>query len=176
MKKVIVLILALTMVCALAACGGDGDKESTVSNLTDEELVEKLTAICDGKTGEMMVENVALSTLAENAGGKPEDFFGTWFNGLALPQGTKVAINQALMMGQAHIVLLIQPGQGTKAEDFVKELESKANPNWNVCTTATFVKSAVKDGLILFVMTVDKDEVTGDPLVDAQGILDAFNA
>ncbi len=174
MKKVIALILALMMVLALAACGGDnnkGDKDAA-SNLTEEQLVEKLTAICDGKTGEMMVENIALSTLAENAGGKPADFFGTWFPGASLPDGTLVAVNQAMMMGQAHIVFLIQPASGTKAEDYAKELESKANPSWNVCTTADFVKYEVKDGLILFVMTTTKD---GSP-IDAQGFIDAFKA
>ncbi len=171
MKKVIALTLALMMVLALAACGGNNNQEDK-DRLTEEQLVDKLAAICDGKTGEMMVENIALSTLAENAGGKPADFFGTWFPGASLPDGTLVAINQAMMMGQAHIVFLIQPAAGTKAEDYAKELEAKANPSWNVCTTADFVKYEVKDGLILFVMTTTKD---GSP-IDAQGFIDAFKA
>lgn len=172
MKKVIALSLALMMVLALAACGGSGDKGDAASTLTEDELVEKLTAICDGKTGEMMVENIALTTLAENAGGKPSDFFGTWFPGASLPDGTLVALNQAIMMGQPHIVFLIQPAAGTKADDYAKELETNANPNWNVCTTANFVKYEVKDGLILFVMTTTEDGST----IDAQGIIDAFKA
>ncbi len=172
MKKVIALTLALVLALALVACGGNGDKGGATSNLTEDELVEKLTAICDGKTGEMMVENIALTTLAENAGGKPADFFGTWFPGASLPDGTLVAINQAMMMGQPHIVFLIQPAGGTSAEDYAKELEGKANPNWNVCTTANFVKCEVKDGLILFVMTTTEEGST----IDAQGIIDAFNA
>ena len=168
MKKIVLLILALSLALALAACGGgDNDGGSAVSNLTDEQLVEKLSGIMDGKTGEMMTETISLSQLAENAGGAPSDFFGTWFNGMALPEGTKVALNQGMMMGQAHIVFLVQPAEGTKADDFAKEMESNANPAWNVCTQA----DTVKDGLILFVMT-SKAELN----ISADDIIAAFNA
>ncbi len=167
MKKVIALILALMMVLALAACGGDGDKGS-VSNLTDEQLVEKLSAICDGKTGEMPVETTSFAALKEN-GFETDGLFKNWFNNMDVPAGAKIAVNQPIM-GQAHVVLLIQPAEGQSANDLKAELEKNANPGWMICMTADSVGSAVKDGLILFVMT------SSELGLDAQTFIDAFNA
>ena len=172
MKKVITLILVLMMVMALAACGEKEDgKGNTVSNLTDEQLLEKLQGIVDGKTGDMPVENISFTQLAD-MGADPSGLFGNWFNGMAIPEGAKIVVNNPMMMGQAHVVLLIQPAEGTDITKLEQELKDNANPRWNICTEANFVESAVKDGLILFMMTT----TGGDSQIDAQGILDAFNA
>ena len=172
MKKIIALTLALLLVLTLAACGGKEDsKGSTVSHLTDEQLLEKIQSITDGKTGDTPVENISFAQLAD-MGADPAGLFGNWFNGMAVPEGAKVVVNQAMMMGQAHVVLLIQPAEGTDITQLQKDLTANTNPRWNICTEANFVESAVKDGLILFMMTT----TGGESKIDAQGILDAFNA
>lgn len=192
MKKAIALILAMMMVLALAACAQeepestgteppktnaseppktDGEPPKTDSEpaarLTDEELVAKLTAICDGKTGEMPVETTSFTALKES-GFETDGLFKNWFNNMDVPEGAMIAVNQPLM-GQAHVVLLIQPAEGTSAEDLKAELDKNANPNWMICMTADSVSSAVKDGLVLFVMT------SKDLGLDAQSFIDAFN-
>ncbi len=199
MKKAIALILVLMMVLALAACAKEdtngteppktsGSAEPEESNppetkpeetkpsegepaarLTDDELVAKITAICDGKTGEMPVENTSFAALKE-AGFETEGLWANWFSGMAVPEGADIAVNQPVM-GQAHVVLLIQPAEGASAEDLKAELDKNANPNWMICMTADSVASAVKDGLVLFVMT-SKEELG----LDAQSFIDAFNA
>ncbi len=170
MKKALIFVLALALVLSLAACGGKEGEDggSAVSALTDEELVDKLTAIVDGKTGEMPVETTSFAAL-EESGFDPNGLFSNWFNGMAVPEGAKIAVNQPLM-GQAHVVLLIQPGEGTKADDLKADLDANANPGWMICMTADSVASAVKDGLVLFVMT------SGELGLDAQTFVDAFNA
>ena len=168
MKKVIALTLALVLALALVACGGNGDKGGATSNLTDEELVAKLTAICDGKTGEMPVETTSFAALQENVF-ETDGLFKNWFNNMDVPAGAKIAVNQPIM-GQAHVVLLIQPGEGTDIEKLKTDLDSNANPGWMICMTADSVGSAVKDGLILFVMT------SSELGLDAQTFIDAFNA
>ncbi len=167
MKKVIALILALMMILALAACGGDNNQEDK-DRLTDEQLVEKLQGIVDGKTGELPVETTSFAALQEN-GFETEGLFKNWFNNMDVPAGAKIAVNQP-MMGQAHVVLLIQPGEGQSANDLKAELDKNANPNWMICMTADSVASAVKDGLVLFVMT------SSELGLDAQTFVDAFNA
>lgn len=172
MKKVLSIALALLMVLSLASCGGDGDADgdsgSTVSNLTDEELVDKLAAICEGKTGEMPVETTSFAALEEieieTAG-----FWKNWFNNMDVPEGAKIAVNQPLV-GDPHVVLLIQPGEGMSAEDLKAELDKNANPGWMICMRADEVASAVKDGLVLFVMT------SSEMGLNAQSFVDAFNA
>ena len=164
MKKSIALILALVMVLALAACGKDSGGTATY---TDDELVERLFGICEGRTGEMPVETTSFKRLSDD-GFETAGLFANWFNGMEVPEGALVAVNQP-MMGQAHVVLLIQPGEGTTADDLLKELTDNANPAWNICMVADTVEYAVKDGIILFLMT---DSELG---VDVQGILDAFN-
>lgn len=171
MKKVIALILVLMMVLSLAACGEKDDNKddgkNVVSNLTDEQLVEKLAGIMDGKTGDLMVENISFAELAD-MGVETSGLFGNWFNGMAVPEGAKVAVNQAMMMGQAHVVLLIQPAEGTDINKLEQDLKANANPRWNVCTEADSVGSAVKDGLIIFVMTTSS-------LTTAEAIIADFN-
>lgn len=169
MKKVLMIALALVMVLALAACGGDKDNGgSAVSALTDDELVEKLEGIVDGKTGEMPVETTSFQRLADD-GFETAGLWANWFGGMEVPEGALVAVNQPLM-GQAHVVLLIQPGEGTDADDLAAELEENANPNWMICMTADSVEYAVKDGLILFVMT------SSELGLDAGTFIDEFNA
>ncbi len=168
MKKAIAFTLALVLVLALAACGKGGEQGENASNLTDEELVEKLSAICEGKTGEMPVETTSFAAL-KDAGFETDGLFKNWFNNMDVPAGAKVAVNQP-MMGQAHVVLLIQPGEGQSAEDLKAELEKNANPGWMICMTADSVGSAVKDGLVLFVMT------SSELGLKAQDFIDAFNA
>lgn len=168
MKKAIAFTLALVLVLALAACGKGGEQGGNASNPTDEELVEKLSAICEGKTGEMPVETTSFAAL-KDAGFETDGLFKNWFNNMDVPAGAKVAVNQP-MMGQAHVVLLIQPGEGQTAEDLKAELEKNANPGWMICMTADSVGSAVKDGLVLFVMT------SSELGLKAQDFIDAFNA
>ena len=168
MKKAIAFTLALVLVLALAACGKGGEQGENASNLTDEELVEKLSAICEGKTGEMPVETTSFAAL-KDAGFETDGLFKNWFNNMDVPARAKVAVNQP-MMGQAHVVLLIQPGEGQSAEDLKAELEKNANPGWMICMTADSVGSAVKDGLVLFVMT------SSELGLKAQDFIDAFNA
>lgn len=146
------------------------ETEPPVQNtvLTDDELVEKLAAICEGKTGEMPVETTSFEKLAAD-GFETAGFWGNWFNGMAVPEGALIAVNQP-MMGQAHVVLLIQPAEGQSAEDLLAQMKDNANPNWMICMTADSVDSAVKDGLVLFVMT------STELGLNAQSFIDAFNA
>ncbi len=170
MKKVLSIALALLTVLALAACGGEGDKDTggAVSNLTDEELVDKLAAICEGKTGEMPVETTSFAALEENEI-ETAGFWKNWFNNMDVPEGAKIAVNQPLV-GDPHVVLLIQPGEGTSAEDLKAELDKNANPGWMICMRADDVASVVKDGLVLFVMT------SSEMGLNAQSFVDAFTA
>lgn len=164
MKKVIAISLALVLVLALASCGGD-KSEGGAASYTDEELVEKLTAICDGKTGELPVETTSFAAL-KDAGFETDGLFANWFGGMAVPEGAKIAVNQPLM-GQAHVVLLIQPGEGADADQLKSDLEANANPAWMICMAADSVASAEKDGLILFVMTSSELGLSADTFVDA---------
>lgn len=169
MKKGIVLILALMLVLSLAACGEKKEGgEGTVSTLTDDELVEKLADICDGKTGELPVETTSFQRLADQ-GFETVGLFKNWFDNMDVPEGALIAVNQPLM-GQAHVVLLIQPAEGADIAQLKSDLDANANPSWNICMTADSVGSAEKDGLILFVMT------SSDLGLKADDFIDAFNA
>ena len=127
-----------------------------------------MTSICEGKTGEMPVETTSFAALQE-AGFETEGLFKNWFNNMDVPEGAKIAVNQP-MMGQAHVVLLIQPGEGTDADKLKADLDANANPGWMICMVADSVASATKDGLVLFVMT------SSDLGLKADDFVDAFNA
>ena len=139
--------------------GGNGGGETQDVPVTDAgDLVDRLAAICEGKTGEMMVDNHSLSS---------PGMFSNWFGGMAYTEGTKVAVNAPMMGSIAHVILLIEPAEGVDAGEYAKELERNANPRWQICVSADTVKYAVKDGLILFIMT-------NSEIVNADDVISAF--
>lgn len=139
--------------------GGNGGGETQDVPVTDAgDLVDRLAAICEGKTGEMMVDNHSLSS---------SGMFSNWFGGMAYTEGTKVAVNAPMMGSIAHVILLIEPAEGVDAGEYAKELERNANPRWQICVSADTVKYAVKDGLILFIMT-------NSEIVNADDVISAF--
>lgn len=139
---------------------GSGGGEAADVPVTDAgDLVDKLAEICDGKTGEMMVENCSLPDSAR---------FSSWFNGMEYTEGTKVAVNSPMIGSIAHVILLIQPADGVDAQEYAQELYANANPRWQICVEADTVDYAVKDGLILFIMT-------NSDVVSAEDVIAAFN-
>ena len=50
MKKLIAMLLALVMVCALCACGTNGDTQNTTTQATTEATTEATTAATEGNT------------------------------------------------------------------------------------------------------------------------------
>lgn len=124
------------------------------------DLVTQLSTLMDGHTGEATFETYSLPTSGR---------FSNWFEGLEYTEGTKIAANTPMINVTPHVALLIQPAEGVDAAEYAEELETHANPRWNICTEADTVRSAVKDGEILFMMT-------SADMVDIDAIFDAFQA
>lgn len=174
MKELLVLLLCAAMAASLAACGRKAGGEDTGKDapqggsggsgnvsITDAgELVDRLAKLMDGKTGDMSVDNLSLWSAA---------IFSNWFGGMEYTEGTKVAVHSPIASSIAHLVLLIEPAEGKDAEQYAKELKQSANPRWQTCVEADTVKYAVKDGIILFIMTDSQ-------IVDADAIIADFNA
>ena len=137
--------------------GSQGGEEAPDVPVADAgDLVDKLEALCADT-----VEGSFCAGL-RNAGE-----FSNYFGGaVQYAQGQRVALNHLEMAPPAHVVMLLEPPEGQSAEDYARTLEQNANPRWLVCATAESVQAAVKDGLVLFVMS--SEEI-------ADAVIAAFN-
>ena len=128
----------------IGGIGGSGQDEAPEVPVTDAgDLVDKLDALCQGIVSGSFTESLRSSAA-----------FANYFDGkLQYTEGMRVATNLLQMAPPAHIVMLIEAPQGVDAQAYAKELMDNANPRWMVCAVAQSVQTAVKDNLILFVMS-----------------------
>ena len=135
--------------------GAGGGEQEDIPVTDAGDLVDQLDAICS--------ENVEGSfTVSLRSSGE----FANYFNGLEYTEGMRVAMNHLEMAPPAHVVMLIEVPEGEDAESFGRELYDNANPRWMICATADSVQYAVKDDLVLFVMS--SEEI-------ANAVIAAFN-
>ncbi len=121
--------------------GGDTTEDIPVTDAGD--LVDQLDALCQG-----IVEGSFTESLRSSGE------FSNYFDGaVKYTEGMRVAMNHLEMAPPAHVVMLIEVPAGEDAKAYAKDLNDNANPRWMVCASANSVQYAVKDDLVLFVMS-----------------------
>ena len=135
--------------------GAGGGEQEDIPVTDAGDLVDQLDAICS--------ENVEGSfTVSLRSSGE----FSNYFSGLAYTEGMRVAMNHLEMAPPAHVVMLIEVPEGEDAQAYAEKLSQNANPRWMICAMAESVQFAVKDNLVLFVMS--SEEI-------ANAVIAAFN-
>lgn len=135
--------------------GAGGGEQEDIPVTDAGDLVDQLDAICS--------ENVEGSfTVSLRSSGE----FSNYFSGLAYTEGMRVAMNHLEMAPPAHVVMLIEVPEGEDAQAYAEKLSQNANPRWMICAMAESVQYAVKDNLVLFVMS--SEEI-------ANAVIAAFN-
>ncbi len=147
-----------------SSSGTEGPEDIKLPNADD--LVDKVVGIMGGEVDEFLMNNYSsYSTYPLYTSKK----FSQWFNGLACDANTRVAANTPAVGPSPYAVILIDPSDDLDIDTYAQELFKNANTYWNAnCgKPEAIVKYAVKDGLILIVMTSTES-------VDADMIISAF--
>ncbi len=126
--------------------GDEPEEEIPVADAGD--LVDKLDALCADNVDGMKVSTGSLNSSAIFA-----NYFG---HKVQYVEGMRVAVNSPDIMTKMHVVLLIEPTSDMNINEFATLLEENANLRWATCSAADVCKVAVKDGLILVVMSTEE--------------------
>lgn len=152
MKKIIALILALTMVLALCACGA---KEEPVPATLGQQLYHEFNAKVE--SGENDVQALADALL--QSGMLPFDGVSMevepgWLMGFT---ADIEGFEKGVMFGPAigaipFVAYVFQLESADACEAFCAKLLENADPRWNICTEADETVCGSAENLVFFVM------------------------
>ena len=152
MKKIIALILALTMVLALCACGA---KEEPVPATLGQQLYHEFNAKVE--SGENDVQALADALL--QSGMLPFDGVSMevepgWLMGFT---ADIEGFEKGVMFGPAigaipFVAYVFQLESADACESFCAKLLENADPRWNICTEADETVCGSAENLVFFVM------------------------
>lgn len=152
MKKIIALILALTMVLSLCACGA---KEEAVPATLGQQLYHEFNAKIE--SGEKDVQALADALL--QSGMLPFDGLSMevepgWLMGFT---ADIEGFEKAVMFGPAigaipFVAYVFQLDSADACEAFSAKLLESADPRWNICTEADETVCGSAENLVFFVM------------------------
>ena len=197
MKKILSIILALTLVLSLAACGGKTEPEVVEPEREPEEIVvedkveepEEVLTVAQ-QLNAMFQEKAATSTDVVSLAKELVSHEIIPFMGDAMPvepgflngfgeneiMGFKEGAMFAPMIGTIPFVGYVFEVDDTETtvEDFKTMLKNEANLRWNICTEAEemFVESL--DNTVLFIMSplafeeAPAEEIMEEDMVDTE--------
>lgn len=152
MKKIIAIILAMTMLLSLCACGA---KEEAVPDTLGQQLYHEFSAKVEG--GEKDVQALADALL--QSGMLPFDGLSMevepgWLMGFS---ADITGFEKAVMFGPAigaipFVAYVFQLESADACEAFCANLLECADPRWNICTEADETVCGSADNLVFFVM------------------------
>ena len=141
MKKVLALVLALSLLVCFAACGEQGSTAgggNIEGNLTD--LLQKVT---DGATDpEMALIETEVT----------EDMF-SWYLFIDPIDGAEAVVSEPMIGSIPHSVALLRVPDSADAEQVRSEIEEKLDPRKWVCVEAEKTAVLRRGDLILMVMS-----------------------
>ena len=192
MNKLIALLLALSMVFAMTACGATETKETEPATEAPvevtEEVIEEVTEefieeeIVEDE--EFVIELTAMETLLNQIIElNPVEFFGgcmpvdlsdadtvLWELGLTNADSiAEAAVYGPMMSSMAFSLVAAQVVEGADAEAVAEEMKNGVDPRKWICVEADEVMTAVSGDVVMLIML---DSTSG---LTAQSFVDAFN-
>ena len=166
MKKMICAILALSLVFALAACGGSKPKETTapVANIegTMEELLNK---VIEQRPVEFSggVIPIDLTDTSED---------GAWaiksFTGLEdASQITEAAAYEPMIGSIPFSMVMVRTAEGADPKAVAEAMKSGVDPRKWICVEADDMKVAGVGDVVMLIMVSTTGDLTAQSFVDA---------
>ena len=190
MKKLIAMLLALTMVFAMAACGATENKETEPATEATTEATEAVTeevteeATEEVVEDEFVVELSAMETLLNSIVEiQPVEFMGMaapvdltdadavlYMTGLESVEGVTEAASFEPMIGSIPFSMVaVQVAEGADAEAVAEAMKNGIDTRKWVCVEANDLMVVTHENVVLLVM------VNSDNGFTAQSFVDAFN-
>ena len=155
MKKMLALLLALTLALGMTACGSNSDAgtsgEENAAAVDSMSLEEIMTSILDGVPDLPDYEAVPLTE---------ENF--EFFTFLPYADGYEGLEADALIGSIAHSVVLVELPPDADAAQVAADISANANPCKWICVEAESVQTVANGNLVLLVMST---QATADAIV-----------
>ena len=167
MKKFVAIVLALSLVLSLAACGGKKNQETEAAALTVEGTMEELL----NKTIEQRPVEFMGGVIPVDLTDSSED--GLWalksYTGLEdAAQISEAAAFEPMMGSMAFSMVLVRTVEGADSKAVAESMKSGIDTRKWICVEANDLKVAGFGDVVMLIM------VNSDSGMTAQSFVDAF--
>ena len=167
MKKFVAIVLALSLVLSLAACGGKKNQETEAAALTVEGTMEELL----NKTVEQRPVEFMGGVIPVDLTDSSED--GLWalksYTGLdEASKITEAAAFEPMMGSMAFSMVLVRTVEGADSKAVAEAMKSGIDTRKWICVEADDLKVAGFGDVVMLIM------VSSDSGMTAQSFVDAF--
>lgn len=167
MKKFVAIVLALSLVLSLAACGGKKTQETEAPALKVEGTMEELL----NKTIEQRPVEFMGGVIPVDLTDSSED--GLWalksYTGLDdAAKITEAAAFEPMMGSMAFSMVMVRTAEGADSKAVAETMKSGIDPRKWICVEADDVKVAGFGDVVMLIM------VNSDSGMTAQSFVDAF--
>ena len=167
MKKIVAIVLALSLVLSLAACGGKKTQETEAPALKVEGTMEELL----NKTIEQRPVEFMGGVIPVDLTDSSED--GLWalksYTGLDdAAKITEAAAFEPMMGSLAFSLVLVRTAEGADSKAVAESMKSGIDPRKWICVEADDLKVAGFGDVVMLIM------VNSDSGMTAQSFVDAF--
>ena len=167
MKKFVAIVLALSLVLSLAACGGKKNQETEAAALTVEGTMEELL----NKTVEQRPVEFMGGVIPVDLTDSSED--GLWalksYTGLDdASKITEAAAFEPMMGSMAFSMVLVRTTEGADSKAVAEAMKSGIDTRKWICVEADDLKVAGFGDVVMLIM------VSSDSGMTAQSFVDAF--
>ena len=166
MKKFVAIVLALSLVLSLAACGGKKNQETEAAALTVEGTMEELL----NKTIEQRPVEFMGGVIPVDLTDSSED--GLWalksYTGLEdAAQISEAAAFEPMMGSMAFSMVLVRTVEGADSMAVAESMKSGIDTRKWICVEATEKQAVVCGDVVMFIMLDPQLGVTTDQFVEA---------
>ena len=141
MKKIIALILALTMALSFAACSSSNNNDANGDSMTLTEIMETIT------------EGLELPA-TENTPLTEENF--EFYTFISPVDGAEGLVTEPMMSSIAHSVVLIRLPDDADAQSVADTISANADPRKWICVEASNVVVKNKGDLVVLIMSSEE--------------------
>ena len=164
MKKMIVLILVLTLAVAMVACGSKAAEKTPLAGTMEENAMK----VMELAPVEFMGGIIPVDLTDTSEEGK---WAVQYYTGLADASGiTDVAVYESMMGSQAFSLVMVRTAEGADPKAVAEEMKSGIDPRKWICVGADEIMAAGYGDTVMFIMV---DSQLG---LKAQSYVDAFRS
>ena len=174
MKKIVAIVLALSLVLSLAACGGKKAEETQPALSVEGTMEELLNKTIEQRPVEFMggVIPVDLTDSSED---------GLWaiksYTGLEdASKITEAAAFEPMMGSLAFSMVLVRVAEGASVKDVAESMKSGIDTRKWICVEADDLKVAGFGDVVMLIMVNSDSQMTAQSFVDAFAKVAGFEA
>ena len=173
MKKMIAMLMALTMMFSFAACGGAATQPTTQPTTAPTEAVKNV----EGTMEELLNKIIEIQPVEFMGGTMPIDLTdtsedGLWFlsSNTGLPNAddiTDAAFFGPMMGSIAFSLVMVRTAEGTDAKTVAEAMKAGIDPRKWICVEANDLKVATYGDVAMLIMVDSNNGLSAQSYVDA---------